>query len=135
MASESGWSRMPWRSWSDLAEVRTRLAAGADPNANLQGEGRPLHVAAERGSAEVVAELARLVDDVDAEHAGRTALRIAVHADKPDHARALSAAGADPWRPMMAGWSPGRLSLAGRTPDLFTIPPGAPRLSASQLAA
>jgi len=25
---------------------------------------------------------------------------------------------------MMAGWSPGRLNLAGPTPDLFTFPPG-----------
>jgi hypothetical protein len=126
---------MGWRSWSELAEVRARLAAGADPNAGVRGQGRPLHVAAEWGSADVVAELAGLVDDVDAEHDGRTALWIAVQADKPDNAHALVAAGADPWRPMMAGWSPGRLSLAGRTPDLFPTPPGAPGLSPDETAA
>jgi hypothetical protein len=126
---------MGWRSWSDLAEVRARLAAGADPNALLRGEGRPLHAAAERGSADVVAELAALVDDVDAVHDGRTALWAAVQADKPDNARALAVAGADPWRPMMAGWSPGRLSLASRTRDLFPAPPGTQGLSPAESAA
>jgi hypothetical protein len=113
------WSRMGYRSWSDLAVVRERLAAGADPNTLVRGRGRPLHQAARAGSAEVVSELARLVDDVDAVDDGRTALWLAVHAGKPASARALVAAGADPERPMMAGWSPARLSLAGATPDLF----------------
>ena len=113
------WSRMGYRSWSDLAVVRTRLAAGADPNTFVRGRGRPLHHAAREGSAEVVTELARLVDDGDAVDDGRTALWLAVHAGKPANARALVAAGADPERPMMAGWSPARLSLAGATPDLF----------------
>lgn len=124
---------MGLRSWSDLAGVRARLAAGADPNATHRR--RPLLEAAEYGSADVVAELAGLVDDVDAEHDGRTALWIAVHAGKPDNVRALVAAGADPWRPMMAGWSPGRLSLASRTPDLFAALPGMPGLSQSESAA
>jgi hypothetical protein len=78
---------------------------------------------AESGSPEVVTEIARRVENIEAEHDGRTALWIAVYANKPDNARALVAAGADPWRPMMAGWSPGRLSLAGPYPDLFTVPP------------
>ncbi|MCM0675234.1 hypothetical protein NCC78_11125 [Micromonospora phytophila] len=72
MADESGWFGMGLRSWSDLAEVRARLAAGAVANATHRR--RPLHEAAEYGSADVVAELAGLVDDVDAEHDGRTAL-------------------------------------------------------------
>jgi len=80
--ADDGWSGMSLRSWSDLAEVRARLAAGADPNALLRGRRIPLLVAAEWGSAGVVAELAGFVDDVDAEHDGRTALWIAVHADK-----------------------------------------------------
>lgn len=113
------WSRMGYRSWSDLGVVRARLAAGADPNTVLRERGRPLHHAAREGSAEVVTELAGLVDDVDAVDDGRTALWLAVHAGRPDNARALVAAGADPERPMMAGWSPARLSLAGATPDLF----------------
>jgi hypothetical protein len=113
------WSRMGWHSWSDLATVRARLAAGADPNTLVRGHGRPLHHAARQGSADVVAELARLVDDVDAVDDGRTALWVAVNEDKPDNARALVAAGADPDRSMMSGWSPARLSLAGPTPDLF----------------
>nr|WP_221381510.1 ankyrin repeat domain-containing protein [Actinoplanes polyasparticus] len=110
---------MGYRSWSDLALVQERLAAGADPNTLWGGHGRPLHHAARDGSAEVVTELARLVDDVDAVDDGRTALWLAVHAGKPDNARALVAAGADPERPMMSGWSPARLSRAGATPELF----------------
>lgn len=117
--TEVDWSRMGYRSWSDLAVVRARLRAGADPNTLIRRRGRPLHYAAREGSAEVVAELARLVDDVDAVDSGRTALWLAVHAGKPANARALVAAGADPERPMMGGWSPARLSRAGATPDLF----------------
>ena len=88
--TEVDWSRMGYRSWSDLAVVRARLRAGADPNTLIRGRGRPLHYAARplhyaarEGSAEVVAELARLVDDVDAVDSGRTALWLAVHAGKP----------------------------------------------------
>lgn len=135
MTNDGGWSGMGWRSWSDLAEVRARLAGGADPNTAGPHWEPPLQRAAEWGSAEVVAELAGLVADVDAEHNGRTALWLAVHADKPDNARALAAAGADPWRPMMAGWSPGRLSLASRTPDLFTASLHTEGLSSAESAA
>jgi hypothetical protein len=135
LADDGGWFGMGGRSWSDPAEVRARLAAGADPNVPIRGWGYPLHAAAGWGSAGVVAELAGFVDDVDAVHDGRTALWVAVQADKPDNARALAAAGADPWRPMMAGWSPRRLSLASRTPDLFTAPAGTDSLSAAESAA
>ncbi|AWS48658.1 hypothetical protein DKM19_24000 [Streptosporangium sp. 'caverna'] len=62
------------------------------------------------------------MEDVDAEDEGRTALWVAVYERRHDNARALVAAGADPWRPMMSGWSPGRLSLAGPEPDLFHRP-------------
>ncbi|SDK80219.1 ankyrin repeat domain-containing protein [Nonomuraea jiangxiensis] len=130
------WSGFTWRSWEDLALVRAKLDAGADPNEGEFPDERPLHAAAERGSPEVVAELARRVDDVDAEHEGRTALWVAVFNDRPENARALVAAGADPWRPMMDGWSPGRLSLAGRTPGLFfPLPPGHASLTEAEAAA
>jgi hypothetical protein len=132
---DTGWTGLGLLSWKQFAEIRARLAAGADPNAVLPGWGSPLRVAAEFGSAEVVAELAGLVDDVDAEHKGSTALWMAVHAGRPDNARVLVAAGADPWRPMMAGWTPGRLSLAGPTPELFARPPGTPGLTEAEAAA
>jgi hypothetical protein len=132
---DSGWSGMTWESWKDHSLVRERLDAGADPSAPAWLGTPPLHRAAEWGSADVVAELAGRVDDVDAEVGGRTALWRAVNGNHPDSARALVAAGADPWRPMMAGWSPGRLSLAGPTPDLFTVPPGEPGLSPEETAA
>ncbi|WP_043622846.1 ankyrin repeat domain-containing protein [Nonomuraea candida] len=123
-------------SWNDLAGVRARLDAGADPEWGAYTFERPLHAAAARGTAEVVAELAGRVDDVDAECEGRTALWEAVFNDRPENVRALVAAGADPWRPMMGGWSPGRLSLAGPTPGLFfPFPPGHEGLSEAETAA
>jgi hypothetical protein len=96
----------------------------ADPNSGVLFHVRPLDAAAEIGSPEVVTELARRVDEVDAQGEGRTALWQAVFVNRPDNARALVDAGADPWRPMMGGWSPGRLSLAGLTTNLFPVPLG-----------
>jgi hypothetical protein len=132
----AGWSDFRWDSWTDLALVRARLDAGADPLDGAYPFERPLHAAAERGSPEVVAELAGRVDDVDAECQGRTALWDAVFNDRTENALALVAAGADPWRPMMAGWSPGRLSLAGPRPGLFfPFPPGHAGLTEAETAA
>jgi hypothetical protein len=85
--------------------------------------GTPLHEAAERGSPEVVAELPARAGEVDVLHEGRTPLWLAVFGERPDNALALAEAGADPWQPMMAGWSPGRLALATPDPDLFGPPP------------
>ncbi|MFD9903012.1 ankyrin repeat domain-containing protein [Streptomyces sp. NPDC059063] len=121
-----GWDGIGWDDWEDLGAIRRRLDQGADPEA--WHSSRPLHQAAERGSAEVVAELVRRVADVDALdyeyfECGVTALWVAVMSRQPGNARALVAAGADPWREVIGGWSPGRLSLAGPTPDLFTVPP------------
>ncbi|MEV6750916.1 ankyrin repeat domain-containing protein [Streptomyces sp. NPDC051214] len=120
VVESDGWAGLSREGWRDHALVRDRLERGADPN--VWGDSRPLHRAAEFGSPEVVAELARRVDDVDAESEGRTALWLAVLADRADNARVLAAAGADPWRIVLADWSPGRLSLAGPVPDLFMVP-------------
>ncbi|WP_333777430.1 ankyrin repeat domain-containing protein [Saccharopolyspora oryzae] len=133
-ADRSGWAGLSFWAWTDYGQIRARLDAGADPNAPVQTS-RPLHEAAERGSPEVVAELARRVDDLDAECEGRTALWRAVYANRPDNARALVAAGADPRRPTIAGWSPARLSLAGPNPDLFDLEPGELELSREEVAA
>ncbi|MEU7855835.1 ankyrin repeat domain-containing protein [Nonomuraea sp. NPDC049141] len=130
-----GWWVVGYDGWTDLDLIRARLAAGADPNSGVRIFEKPLHIAAEQGSPEVVAELARRVDDVDAEHRGRTALWMAVFEGRVDNARALLAAGADPWRLMMDGWSPGRLSLAGPTPDLFPVPSPEIGLSEAEAAA
>ncbi|WP_242454413.1 ankyrin repeat domain-containing protein [Bailinhaonella thermotolerans] len=129
-----GWAGFGRYDWHDLGKVRARLEAGADPNTGM-GPGGPLHDAVRVGALGAVAELARRVDDVDAEHHGRTPLWTAVFDKRPEIARALAEAGADPWRPMMNGWSPGRLSLAGPTPDLFPLPPDAPGLSEEETAA
>ncbi|WP_152315456.1 hypothetical protein [Nonomuraea phyllanthi] len=52
--------------WADLAQVRARLDAGADPNSGVYAfggyDGRPLHFAAESGSPETVTEPAARVD-------------------------------------------------------------------------
>ncbi|GIH91649.1 ankyrin repeat domain-containing protein [Planobispora siamensis] len=121
--------------WTDLDLVRAELAAGADPNYGAFFFEKPLHAAADRGSPEVIAELAGLVDDVDAKREGRTALWTAVFEGRTDNARALVSVGADPWRPMMSGWSPGRLSLAGPTPDLFPLLSPEAGLSEAEAAA
>ncbi|MEW2631413.1 ankyrin repeat domain-containing protein [Streptomyces sp. NPDC048389] len=127
-----GWANTDWRSWQDHDDIRRRLDEGADPE--RWGGGRALHRAAVFGSPEVVAELAGRVADVDALDAGSTALWEAVVAGRPDNARALVDAGADPWRPLMGGWSPGRLSLAGPTPDLFAVPQGERGLTEAERA-
>ncbi|MFI9311036.1 ankyrin repeat domain-containing protein [Streptomyces triculaminicus] len=130
---DNGWAGMGRRDWQDHEEIRRRLEQGADPD-DLNGY-RPLHQAVISGSPEVVAELAGRVADVDALEDGRTALWEAVMARRPESARALVAAGADPWRPLIAGWSPGRLSLAGPTPKLFTMPDREQGLSDTERAA
>ncbi|MGW2641926.1 ankyrin repeat domain-containing protein [Streptomyces sp. NPDC001348] len=86
--------------------------------------GKPLHRAAVFGSPETVELARRVVADVDALENGVTAPWEAVMSRRPQNARALAAAGADPWRLSLGGWSPGRLSLAGPTPELFPVPEG-----------
>ncbi|MFJ7424007.1 ankyrin repeat domain-containing protein [Streptomyces uncialis] len=129
----AGWSTLGIDGWKDVGRVREVLVRGADPD--LWGDVSPLHEAALWGSPQVVAELACRVGDVDGMREGRTALWNAVFGDRLDNARALVAAGADLWRPVMAGWSPGRLSLAGRRSGVFTPPPGERGLDAGELAA
>ncbi|MEU1077263.1 MULTISPECIES: ankyrin repeat domain-containing protein [unclassified Streptomyces] len=69
---------------------------------------------------------------MDALEMGVTALWEAVMSRRPDNALALAAAGADPWRELIGGWSPGRLSLAGPTPALFALPAGERGLSEAE---
>ncbi|MGW7434100.1 ankyrin repeat domain-containing protein [Streptomyces sp. NPDC054861] len=130
-AVDDGWTGIGW-DWTDHDDIRRRLDEGADPE--RWNGGRPLHRAASFGSSEVVAELAGRVADVDALEDGVTALWEAVVSRKSENARALAAAGADPWRPSLGGWSPGRLSLAGPTPGLFPVPDGV-RLTDGERAA
>lgn len=131
-AQGDGWSGMGG-DWTDADDIRRRLDQGADPD-DCNGS-RPLHRAAVFGSAEAVAELARRVADVDALEDGVTALWEAVMSGRPANARALAAAGADPWRLSLGGWSPGRLSLAGPTPELFLVPEGVALTAAERAAA
>jgi hypothetical protein len=134
-ASGADWSGVGWNDWKNLSLIRAKLDAGADANSGGWMHWRPLDAAAEHGSPEVVAELAGRVDDVDAEHEGRTALWRAVYSNNREAALALERAGADPLRPMMSDWSPARLSLAGPLFDLFENSTGNPGLSAAEDAA
>ncbi|GAA1655596.1 hypothetical protein GCM10009733_061340 [Nonomuraea maheshkhaliensis] len=51
MTQQVGWSGSGGDDWADLAAIRARLAAGADPGSGVHAfgghEGRPLHFAAE----------------------------------------------------------------------------------------
>ncbi|WP_026425212.1 ankyrin repeat domain-containing protein [Actinokineospora inagensis] len=116
MVENSAWEQIGWADWGDLGKVRAVLAAGADPNAGGGWRGSPLHMAAEDGSPEVVAELLRVVDDVDPLSAGVTPLWPALFARRFDNARFLVAAGADTDRHVMAGWTPNRIMALARDP-------------------
>jgi hypothetical protein len=119
----------------DAAQVRERLAAGADPCTPAGSGGRTmLHAAAEHASPEVVAAMAGAARELDRLAEGRSALWLAVHSGRYENAQVLAAAGADPWLAMMAGWSPGRLSLAGPQPDLFSGRPAGVCLTAVEAA-
>ncbi|WP_317621462.1 ankyrin repeat domain-containing protein [Streptomyces sp. CBMA123] len=91
----TGWTNVTWDGWRDAAGIRAHLDSGADPD-SFGDDRRPLHRAVRYGSPEAVAELARRAADVDALEDGTTALWEAVLSDRPDTARALAAAGADP---------------------------------------
>ncbi|WP_335941080.1 ankyrin repeat domain-containing protein [Streptomyces sp. PTD5-9] len=130
-AQRKSGSRREW-DWTDVDGVRRRLDQDALPEG--WSVERLLHRAATLASPEVVAELARRVADVDTTEDGVTALWEAVVSGRPDNARALADAGADPWRRSIGGWSPGRLSLAGPTPALFAVPDGE-RLTGAERAA
>jgi hypothetical protein len=80
-----------------------------------------LHEAARQGLPLPVVER-RLGGDVDARWRGRTALWEAVMHRHYEVAKLLAEAGADPWAPLIGGWSPGRLALAGPHPTLFGAP-------------
>ena len=94
----------------------------------------PLHEAAELGLPLPVVER-RLLESpvVDALWCGRTALWEAVMYRHHEVARLLADAGADPWHPLIGGWSPGRLALAGPEPALFGAPDT--HLTAAEFAA
>lgn len=121
---QADWSGIVYGDFTDLEKFRLRLNAGADPVGELWQFETPLHVAARVGAPEVVFELASRARDVDALCQGRSALWNAVYHHRDDNALVLVELGADLWRPMMDGWSSGRLSLAGSLDDLFEVPEG-----------
>ncbi|MFK0197265.1 ankyrin repeat domain-containing protein [Streptomyces lavendulae] len=132
-APRADWWGMGYDDWGDPELIRSRLAAGADPR---DPEERPLHRLAGRGAAESLAELLRLVGDVDAlDEQGRTPLWEAVTHGRADNAALLLAAGADAWTPRVAGRSPGSLALLTELAPLFADLPGAVRPDPERVAA
>jgi hypothetical protein len=94
----------------------------------------PLHEAARLGlPLPVVEQRLQGVSDVDVLWRGRTALWEAVMHRHHAVATLLADAGADPWAPLIGGWSPGRLALAGPHPALFGAPDT--HLSAAEMTA
>jgi len=128
------WGMTPLN-WLNPAEVRRRLVTGADPNARSSGlRATPLHEAVTSDApGDVVDVLVAHGADVDAADAeGATPLWEAVRWGNRSAAEALLRAGADPWRPAIAGRSPGRLGLAGPLTDLFAGLAGAPPVSVAE---
>ncbi|MES4906520.1 MULTISPECIES: ankyrin repeat domain-containing protein [unclassified Streptomyces] len=112
--------------WADPQDIRAALAAGADPDRDPSGQTTPLHLAADVGSAESLAELLAVVKDVDRpDWADRTPLWYAVRSWDREKASALIAAGADPWRRSADGRSPGRIAWPTPLADLVAGLPGA----------
>ncbi|MFI0895077.1 ankyrin repeat domain-containing protein [Streptomyces sp. NPDC020983] len=132
------WRGMGYRDWEDAALVRARLEGGApaDRFAGTAGTGAastPLHMAAERGTAEAVAALLAHGAPPDVrDPEGHTPLWAAACALDEGSVRALLDAGADAWTPQDGPWSPGRLLLTTPLAPLVAGLPGAVRLSAAE---
>lgn len=128
---DSEWDEIisAWRD-IDLAEARERLASGHDPGRRLSpGETTGLHRAAREGAIHVIELLLALGAEVDsADEHGATPLWEAVRHGQDDAVRLLLAAGADPWKPCIAGRSPGLQALFTELAELFAHLPGAPRI-------
>ncbi|MFC7642629.1 ankyrin repeat domain-containing protein [Streptosporangium lutulentum] len=119
-----------WRD-SNLAQIRERLADGLDPGQLLPWlRSTPLHQAAQEGAVQVIELLldsGAAVDPIDGD--GATPLWEAVRHGQDAAVQALLDAGADPWRPCIAGRSPGVQAMFTELADLFVHLPGAPRVS------
>jgi hypothetical protein len=148
--TSGGWStyrKRSWDNWCDDKPAQAATSAGSrdikDPSCDTRSmdaefesiDPPPLHDAARFGQLARARQLIREGSDADAMWWGRTPLWEAVMDGSTEVALALVAAGADPWRKMIAGWSPGRLNLAGSTPDLFGNPPDGVALSPEEQAA
>jgi hypothetical protein len=129
-APRADWDGIRWsEEGDDLRLVRARLGAGADPYTAL-------FEAAAHGSAEVVAELAGRVTDIDGRDSrGFTALWRAVCQGRAENISLLLAAGADPWLSQCGGRSAGGLALTVPSlAPLFERLPGASGATAGERA-
>ncbi|MEU6430838.1 ankyrin repeat domain-containing protein [Microbispora sp. NPDC046973] len=116
----------------DPESIRSRLEGGGD-----QGYPRTLdddlHEAAYEGVAEAIEVLVAHGADVESSGVWETPLWTAVCWGHRDATAALLRAGADPWRPVVAGRSAGDIALTGPLADLFAALPGAPATDAGLL--
>jgi hypothetical protein len=125
---------MGYGQWWDPNVVAGGADGGTDPNVTGWDGELVVTTVVMSGTPEALSTILPGMTDVDqlgggVFDQGRTALWSAVYEGRPEMARLLVEAGADPWREMMSGWSPGRLALAGPTPDLFGSPPAGVGLS------
>ncbi|MGP3921920.1 ankyrin repeat domain-containing protein [Streptomyces sp. 8N616] len=122
--------------WGDLACVRARLESEESPTDRLGSDyvwETPLHLAAERGTAEAVAVMLEFAQEVDVPDAqGLTPLWRAVAGVQGETVQVLLDAGANAWRPCVGEWTPGRLALTTELAPLVERTPGAVPLSAAQ---
>ncbi|MER6999061.1 ankyrin repeat domain-containing protein [Streptomyces sp. NPDC000410] len=122
--------------WRDLTRVERWLSDGNVPDSYLGDPGdsdTPLHRAVRFGTPDAVAALVARAREVDLpDEFGHTPLWSAVAHGQADSVRALLAAGADPWRPGVDHWTPGRLALTTELAPLFEELPGAVPLTAAE---
>lgn len=123
-----------FHAWADAGRVVEVLGSGADPNARIGALGStPLSMAAGEGSVGAVEVLLRAGADVEAADVrGVTPLWTAVRSGRRAVVEALSAAGANPWRPVWAGRSAAAVAVFTPLADVFTPPPGAVVVTAAE---
>ncbi|KAB8187795.1 ankyrin repeat domain-containing protein [Microbispora catharanthi] len=109
----------------DPESIRRRLE-GAGAQAYPRALDDDLHEAAYEGVAEAIEVLVAHGADVESSGVWETPLWTAVCRGHSDAVAALLRAGADPWRPVVAGRSAGDIALTGPLADLFAALPGAP---------
>ncbi|MEU8140038.1 ankyrin repeat domain-containing protein [Streptodolium elevatio] len=120
------WEGMGRNGFRDAELVRTRLEHGADPTERRPEGDTLLHVIAEYGTSDVLAEMAARADDVDvvAQWTGETPLWKAVCQGNAENVAVLLGSGADPWRPVLSGRSAGSIARWTEMAPLFEELPG-----------
>ncbi|WP_067141320.1 ankyrin repeat domain-containing protein [Microtetraspora malaysiensis] len=116
----------------DPDAIRRRLSQGGD-RSYPRSKNEDLHEAAYEGASQAIDVLVEYGADVESLVWEETPLWVAVRRGHRAAVAALLRAGADPWRPIVAGRSAGALALTGPLADLFTGLPAAPVLDSGSV--